>query len=73
MIKNFNVTWKASSAAWSLLSGKKTAKISPKKIIKKGNEVPAAIAAIVPKKMKNLSLASANLKRAKYDTTFNEF
>ena len=65
MIKNFNVTWNASWAAWSLLFGMKTLKISPKKIIKKGKEVPAAIADNVPKNMKNLSLTSANLKRAK--------
>lgn len=49
IMKNFKVTSKASSVDRLLLISRKTGRISPKKIIKKGKEHPVPKAAKVPK------------------------
>jgi len=68
IMKNFRVTSKASWAAWVLFISMKTVDISPKKIIKKGKDVPAAIAARVPTSNISLSFESAYLNNPKKET-----
>jgi hypothetical protein len=69
-MKNFKVISNASLAACSLLASMKTVEISPKKIIKNGKAVPAAIAASVPTNSINLSFESAYLNNPKKETVF---
>ena len=63
MMKNFRVTPKASSVERYRLYSRKTGKMSPKKIMKKGKEHPVAKAQIVPTIRWSLSLPSAYLNR----------